>query len=111
MSRFRFSRWQIVVVAVLGACGGHATGPGYSMVTPVTVTPPTVTISVGQTTKFTAIWTGDISPAGVRWTSTDPKVATVDSTGTVTGVASGSTYIQAQFGTDAGQSIVNVTAP
>ncbi|MEA2257655.1 MAG: hypothetical protein QOJ51_480 [Acidobacteriaceae bacterium] len=69
----------------------------------VQVTPATQSLTVGQTTQFTAIGTfgnakhpstQDITST-VTWTSTTSSVATVSATGLVTAVAAGTTTITA----------------
>jgi Bacterial Ig-like domain (group 2) len=69
----------------------------------VQVTPTTQSLAVGQTAQFKAIGTygnakhpsnQDIT-TGVTWSSTNPAVATVSSSGQVTAVAAGTTTIRA----------------
>jgi uncharacterized protein YjdB len=52
---------------------------------------------------------GAIEKAQGAWTSSDPKVATVDATGKITAVGSGNTVIMAKVGEISGQSNVTVT--
>ena len=63
--------------------------------TSVTITPDTLDIFVGETYRLTA----DVEPWGigdeVKWKSEDPRVATVDENGVVTGVSEGRTTIHA----------------
>lgn len=64
--------------------------------TGVTVTPSTVTLNVNNTTHLTAT----VSPANatdksVTWSSSNPAVATVNTSGTVTGISEGTASITA----------------
>jgi 6-phosphogluconolactonase (cycloisomerase 2 family) len=69
----------------------------------IAVTPATASISVGQTQQYTA--TGTFSDggtqtltSGVTWASSNTSVATIDSSGLATGVATGTTNITAAVG-------------
>ena len=89
---------------------GHGTGvTGQTTVSAVDLTvsqiqiiPATVQLAIGTTTKLTAIATfadqstQDVS-SQVGWLSSNTAVATVDSTGLVTGVAAGSTTLSASL--------------
>lgn len=73
---------------------GGVAGP----VTTVTVAPTPATITVGTTQQFTATATdasGNPVSASFTWSSSDPAVATVSTTGLATGVTAGSTTITA----------------
>jgi hypothetical protein len=69
----------------------------------IQVTPPTQSMTVGQTAQFSVIGTfGNAKhpttqnlTTGVTWTSSTPTVATVSATGLVTAVAAGTTSITA----------------
>jgi Bacterial Ig-like domain (group 2) len=69
----------------------------------IQVTPPSQSLSVGQTAQFTAIGTfGNAKhpttqnlSAGVAWSSSSPSVATVDASGMVTAVSAGTATITA----------------
>ena len=64
--------------------------------TGVTVTPTSATIDVGATITLTAtVSPDDASDKSVTWSSDDPNIASVDATGAVTGVATGSATIMA----------------
>jgi uncharacterized protein YjdB len=86
-------------------------------VTGVSVTPTSATVNVGSTTTLTAT----VSPATatnktVAWSSSNTAIATVSSSGVVTGVASGSTLITATtqsggFTASANITVTNVTIP
>ena len=80
----------------------------------IAVTPPNPSIPVGLTQAFTA--TGTYSDGSQQnltnsssWTSSNPSVAGVSIAGVATGVAAGSTVIQATFGAISGSTGLNVT--
>lgn len=72
-----------------------------------TVLPDTLVISssltngtkvvAGQSQKLTALYNGQDISSQVSWTSDNPSVATVDSSGNVTAVGSGTTSIQVSY--------------
>ena len=68
----------------------------------VSVNPGTAQVSVRSTLRFLAVVTDvggkPLSNIVVTWTSADPSVARVDSSGSVTGVSTGSVYILAHTG-------------
>ena len=65
-------------------------------VTDVTVDPATATIAIGEETQLTATVAPEYaSIQTVTWSSSDTAIATVDSTGKVTGVAEGTATITA----------------
>ena len=81
----------------------------------ITVTPGSPTVLPGGTQGMTA--TGNYSGGGtqnlssqVTWSSGTPGVATVNSAGVVTGVASGTATIQAKLGSVTGSTVVTVPA-
>ncbi|HSQ29801.1 MAG TPA: Ig-like domain-containing protein [Gemmatimonadaceae bacterium] len=79
----------------------------------VTVTPSPASVSTGGTVTLTAtvkdasgnVLTGQI----VAWSTSNPGIATVSSTGVVTGVAAGTVTITASSGGKSGTSTVTVT--
>ena len=80
----------------------------------VKVTPPTASITVGQTTNLTA-QTLDangsaLTGRAVAWTSSDGGIATVSEAGVVTGVAPGNATITATSEGKSGTAAVTVTA-
>lgn len=83
-------------------------------VTDISVSPNTATVQVGETTTLTPIVTPDnASNKGVTWASSNENVATVASTGLVTGVANGIATITATAADGSGKTgtcTVNVTA-
>ncbi|MGH7713280.1 MAG: Ig-like domain-containing protein, partial [Gemmatimonadaceae bacterium] len=97
------------VLGVVGACGG--TDPDTNDVVTVTVTAPTTNLIVGTTTQATATairedGTSAPSPS-VTWSSSAPNVASVTSTGLITGVAAGTAMISAKVERVTGQ--LNIT--
>lgn len=78
----------------------------------ITVTPSPVSIGSGQTTRLTATVQIDGGlPTTVTWRSVATNIATVSTNGTVTGVAQGTTQIQAVSTADTtlrGTAVVNI---
>jgi len=78
------------------------------------VTPANASIAAGQQQQFTA--TGNYSDGShqsltstATWTSSTPSVATIAAGGMATGVAAGSTTIQATVGSISGSTTLTVT--
>lgn len=82
-----------------GHHGGGGGGGGGSGVASVTVSPPTACLAVGQTVQLTATVKDSagapLPGKSVTWATSNGAVATVDTTGLVTGVAKGSATITA----------------
>jgi len=112
------SALTVLVSAILMICGfsgchGFFVNPTLSS---VTVTPTSSTLVKGTTLQFTA--TGNFSDGstktlgssdGLIWTSTDTTIATIDqSSGIATGVATGSTTINAAAQGLTGSTTLNV---
>lgn len=77
----------------------------------LTVAPATASLFVEGAQRFTATLKnrhGDTVPASPEWESKNPAVATVDGTGLVRGVATGSATIQAKVGNVVGTATVTV---
>jgi uncharacterized protein YjdB len=78
----------------------------------VTVSPPTLSLTPGQTGTLAATVTDAngqvVTNRPVSWTTSDPAVATVSQTGDVTAVAVGSATITATSGSKSGTSAVTV---
>jgi hypothetical protein len=90
-------------------------GRGSPVLTSIAVTPINPVVVVGAPQQFTA--TGTYSDGShqdltnsATWTSSIPSVATISSTGLATGVAAGSTAIQASVGAINGSTSLTVTA-
>jgi uncharacterized protein YjdB len=79
----------------------------------VTIAPTTSSVAVGQTTTLTATVKDRngtvVTDRVVTWVSVNPGIATVSSTGVVTGVAPGTTTITATSETKSGSATVTVT--
>ncbi|MEO8564006.1 MAG: Ig-like domain-containing protein [bacterium] len=94
------------------ACGDKVTvaGPGGAAgVQLVTVTPPSATISVGQSIILSGQVTADAASAKtVTWTTSSAAVASVDQTGKVTGVTAGVVTITATSTADASKAASSV---
>jgi len=68
--------------------------PGYVAVTGVTLSPTKDTVAVGDTSQLTAIVTpSNATNTAITWTSSNEAIATVSSTGLVTGIAAGKATI------------------
>jgi trimeric autotransporter adhesin len=78
----------------------------------VEVTPTTTTVDVGGSFRLTATVydsRGNVIPsAQVAWASSDTRIATVDNTGRVRGIAAGSAIITATSSDKAGTALVTV---
>ncbi len=88
------------LAAVMAGCGSGSSSNAPSLVS-IAVTPVAAIIAVSGTQQLAATGTySDMSTAAVTasWTSATPTVATVSSTGLVTGVANGTSVITATFG-------------
>jgi hypothetical protein len=101
----------VLSVSVIVGCKGFFIGP---TLTTVTLAPSTPSVAVGKTQQMTATGTYDNSSTETitdtaGWASSDVTIATVSSTGLVTGVASGSVTISATSGGVSGSTTVNVT--
>jgi uncharacterized membrane protein len=87
---------------------------GAPALTSIAVTPTNPSIAVGGHQQFTA--TGTYSDgshqdltSSATWTSSNPSIATINSTGYATGVAAGSTTIKAAVGSINGSTTLTVT--
>lgn len=103
---------------VTAACEGRtATAPvavSAAPVATVSVSPATATLGAGGTTQLTATArdaSGNVVAQPVTWSSSSAAVATVSSTGLVSGVASGSATITATASGRTGTATITVTAP
>jgi trimeric autotransporter adhesin len=106
----------IIASAILAvACGSDNSSPtGTAAVASVSVSAPTTAILVGATATLTATpkdATGNaVSGATVTWSSSSDAIATVSSTGTVTGVAPGTATITATSNGQTGSAVVTVAS-
>ncbi|MBY0491671.1 MAG: Ig-like domain-containing protein [Gemmatimonadaceae bacterium] len=88
------------ITATASSGGRSATAVASVTVTPVvrsiTIAEPTVTLLAGTAQRLTATVTADVGAVRtLQWRSDDPTVATVDSSGTITAVAAGTTTVRA----------------
>jgi uncharacterized protein YjdB len=101
-----------LVVAAGLSCGGSTSGPSVTTVAAVTVEAPGANIAVGRTAQLSAVafdQTGaQLIGVTFQWSSSDKTIATVSSTGVVTGIAVGSARISAMAGTVSGFADVTV---
>ena len=82
-------------------------GAWASVVTGISVSPATANISGSATQQLTAVTTP--SGGAVTWSSSDDNVATVSSTGLVTGIGNGSATITASSGDKTASCVVTVS--
>jgi alpha-tubulin suppressor-like RCC1 family protein len=106
----------LVLAAAASACEPNGTtDPDPEPVASVTVTAPGTTLVVNATVQLTATLrdaAGDtLTDRIVTWTSLDPVVARVDSTGLVTALAAGSVAIRAGAEGQTGDITLTVTPP
>src|SRR5712692_6717816 len=89
----RLSRWSFSALALLAACPSKDSTSPPVRVASVTVSPATATIVVDQTVQLTATMkdaSGTVlTGRSVTWMSTNTSIATVSTTGLVTGIAPG----------------------
>ena len=104
------------IQAISGSISGSTSLTVTRVLVSIAVTPANASIAKGVTQQFTA--TGVFSDAStanltslVTWSSTNTAVATIASGGLATGVAAGSTTIQAISGAIGGSTSLTVTAP
>ncbi len=90
------------IVALLSACGGGSSSTPSASATALALSPQTVQFEKDTNYKFTATLTAtggtpeDVSDK-VTWTSSDETVATVDSSGLVSGLSIGTTTITVTY--------------
>lgn len=103
---------------VTAACEGRtATAPvrvSAAPVATVSVSPAAATVVAGGTTQLTATArdaSGNVVAQPATWSSSSAAVATVGTTGLVSGVAAGSATITATAGGRTGTATITVTAP
>ena len=103
----------VVLALFLVSCGGFFVSN--DTVTQLSVSPTNPTVQVGSTTQFTATGTTaignqiDVTP-GVAWSSSKPSVATVSSSGLLTGVSSGTSTIYASYQNGSTQTFATITS-
>jgi uncharacterized protein YjdB len=109
----------LALLALLTGCGakggsGTTKGSSSTTVSSIQVSPSSTAVGIGGVQQFTATshlsdgTTQDITSTA-QWSSSDPSIATVDSSGRATGVISGSVTITAQSGTLSGTALLKVS--
>ena len=78
-------------------------------VTKIALSTDSVFLNLGATTRLSISFTPATSRANVSWSSSNPNVATVDSSGTIRGIRSGYTVITASAGGKSDACLVTVT--
>ncbi|MES2180148.1 MAG: Ig-like domain-containing protein [Gemmatimonadota bacterium] len=116
-ARFR-SPLDLLVLAILAtSCGGAdqtPTPPVTPVLSSLSVVLSTTSITMGQSTTATA--TGldqqgrSIAVASVEWSSSNPSIATVTTSGLVSGVSAGTAVIAASQGAISGSQTIQVTS-
>ena len=106
---------QVTITARADGKEGMATLTVEPVISSVTVSPPSATIERGSTRRFlaTAYTSYDvaISNVSISWSSSDPSVVAVTSTGWATGVSAGTATISARAGDRTGSASLTVTEP
>jgi FG-GAP-like repeat/Bacterial Ig-like domain (group 2)/FG-GAP repeat len=107
---------KVTVTATSGTIADHTSlTVGPANLVSITVSPSAPSISSGQSQQFLA--TGGYSDGSsqnltnVTWSSGTSAVATISSTGLATGVAAGTSMVEAASGTIDGSTTLTVTAP
>ena len=102
-----------ITATVDGVSGSSAITVSVAPVASVTVAPQSPTLTVAATTQLSAtvvdVNGGIVAGASVSWGSSNPAVATVSSSGLVTGIAAGTSTITATSGSKSGTTAVTVT--
>ena len=112
----RNPHWLPIGAALLiAACSSGPTDPpppSTNIIVQISVSPDSSTISKGETLQFTANGRDRhgnvVANIAASWRSDDPAVATVDSSGRVTGVTIGATTIEARAGAATGHARITV---
>src|SRR5258708_7710606 len=102
-------------IVMLGACGGgYTTSPGGRAVATVSVPPPSTSVVVGGTMQLTAAAADAngmaVTGLPVTWTSSNASVASVNTSGLVTGIAPGGATITAMISSVPGTKALTVAA-
>src|SRR5260370_39973864 len=102
-------------IVMLGACGGgYTTSPGVGAVATVSVTAPSTSDVVGGTMQLRAAAADAngmaVSGLPVTWTSSNASVASVNTSGLVTGIAPGGATITAMISSVPGTKALTVAA-
>ena len=96
---------RLAALVGVGALLSPATGVAQRRIADVQVSPPDAQVQAGRTAPFVATAFdaagNPIAEAEFTWSSSNPRVATIDQNGIATGVAGGQAVITARFGTGA----------
>ena len=100
-------------LAGLASCGGEGgSSAPPEPVASVTVTPNTLSLTVGETQQLTAVLRSaagtELSGRAVAWTTSDANVATVSTSGSVSALSAGSATIEATSEGQTGNAAVSV---
>jgi hypothetical protein len=114
----------VTVAIVFAACSETASPPSPDTLAPslakggqpnkvksVSVAPATVTLDVGSTFQLIATVNPTTASSQLAWSSSNPAVAAVSSTGMVTGVGAGTATVSASAGGKTGSSTISVPLP
>jgi RHS repeat-associated protein len=103
------------ITATLGSFSASATVTVNPLLQSITVAPATATVVIGAKQAFTA--TGNYSDGSTRnltssvtWTSSDTALASIDTTGIVTGLSAATATIRATLGSITGSATLTVLA-
>ncbi len=106
----------LTAAALLAGCGGGGGGGGEKTLTAVAITPTPIAIAPGGTLQLKA--TGTYSDASTEdltatstWSSSSTTVATVSTSGLLTGVAAGATTVTARSSGVSGTQAATVSGP
>lgn len=101
----------VVITASAGGCTATCTVTVSVPITGITLSPSTLDLAVnGQKTLSAAVEPADADQT-VTWTSDNPAVASVDASGTVTGMGKGTAVVTATTADGAYQASCTVTVP
>jgi hypothetical protein len=105
----------IALVTILVACKKQPAAPPVVMVPErLELTPTAANVESGNSTIFTAKYYNNIgalatTPASLVWSSSNIAIATVNTTGTVTGVSAGQATIKAKYNNIEATALITVT--
>ena len=100
MRAIRYGPIGLVATALVGCGGGDSVQPGPEVAS-LTVTPLQAIVSVGERVTATAVartTLGEVASVAIDWRTSDPAVAAVTSSGTISAAANGTASITAIAG-------------
>ena len=103
----------VLLAVFLGGCGNFFVS-GDTVVS-IALSPTNPTVQIGETEQFVATGTTangtteDVTP-GATWTSSNPALATINSSGLATAIAAGTTTITAKYQEGSTQTFLTVTS-